>query len=221
MPAYESLVVESHMPNVENLRKQAKQILRWHRERHFPVAATIRTYMPSLSDLSDLQILDCPFKLVDAQAVVARRKGFDSWLALTSGVEQMTNQPSNKTTRPTLIQVEPQLFVNDLEASCQYYQSAMGFSIAFEYGEPPFYAQVVRDGVKLNLRLVHEPVYISDLREKEGLLSASITVENIKALFLEFQEEGAVFAETLCKQPWGARTFTVKDPDGNLIMFAE
>ena len=27
------------MPNIENLKKQAKQYLRWHRERYYPVAA--------------------------------------------------------------------------------------------------------------------------------------------------------------------------------------
>ena len=26
------------MPNLENLRKQAKLYLRWHRDRHYPVA---------------------------------------------------------------------------------------------------------------------------------------------------------------------------------------
>ncbi len=30
------------MPNIENLKKQAKQYLRWHRERYYPVAAQIR-----------------------------------------------------------------------------------------------------------------------------------------------------------------------------------
>jgi hypothetical protein len=34
------------MPNLENLKKQAKLILRWHRERHYPVAAQIRGRLP-------------------------------------------------------------------------------------------------------------------------------------------------------------------------------
>jgi hypothetical protein len=38
MPTYD-LIVKTHMPNLENLKKQAKLILRWHRERHYPVAA--------------------------------------------------------------------------------------------------------------------------------------------------------------------------------------
>jgi len=28
------------------------------------------------------------------------------------------------------------------------------------------------------------------------------------------------FAQTLRNEPWGARTFIVRDPDGNLILFA-
>jgi hypothetical protein len=34
MPTYD-LIVEAYMPNLENLKKQAKLILRWHRERHY------------------------------------------------------------------------------------------------------------------------------------------------------------------------------------------
>jgi hypothetical protein len=30
------------MPNLENLKKQAKLYLRWHRDRYYPVAARIR-----------------------------------------------------------------------------------------------------------------------------------------------------------------------------------
>jgi uncharacterized glyoxalase superfamily protein PhnB len=57
----------------------------------------------------------------------------------------------------------------------------------------------------------------------EGLLSADMTVdtsEEIKRLFLEFQVAGVVFFQTLRTEPWGARTFIVKDPDGNLLLFA-
>jgi len=46
------------------------------------------------------------------------------------------------------------------------------------------------------------------------------TSEEIKRLFLEFQAAGAVFFQTLRTEPWGARTFIVKDPDGNLLLFA-
>ncbi len=46
------------------------------------------------------------------------------------------------------------------------------------------------------------------------------TPEAIKQLFLEFQAAGVTFFQTLRKEPWGAQTFIVKDPDGNLLLFA-
>jgi len=91
------------------------------------------------------------------------------------------------------------------------------------YGEPPFYAQVRRDKGLLNLKCVDYPVIDPQLRDRESLLSADMTVdtsEEIKRLFLEFQAAGAVFFQTLRTEPWGARTFIVKDPDGNLLLFA-
>jgi uncharacterized glyoxalase superfamily protein PhnB len=61
------------------------------------------------------------------------------------------------------------------------------------------------------------------VRDREELLSASMTVgtaDEIKLLFLEFQSAGVTFRQTLKKQPWGAKNFAVKDPDGNFLLFA-
>ena len=62
-----------------------------------------------------------------------------------------------------------------------------------------------------------------ELRDREELLSAAMTVatpHEIKQLFLEFQSANVTFFQTLKKQPWGARNFIIKDPDGNLLLFA-
>lgn len=120
----------------------------------------------------------------------------------------------------TLIAAEPQLFVRDVVLSTEFYRRKLGFSVAFIYGEPPFYAQVFRDGARLNLRQVDEPVLDPVHRDAEQLLSASITLEDARPLFLEYQESEVEFAESLRSQPWGARTFIVRDPDGNLLLFA-
>ena len=81
----------------------------------------------------------------------------------------------------------------------------------------------VGDAARLNFRFVERPIIESRLRDREELLSASIivaTAEEIKLLFLEFQSASVAFHQKLKKQPWGARTFVVKDPDGNLLLFA-
>ncbi|MCW3477128.1 VOC family protein [Limobrevibacterium gyesilva] len=122
--------------------------------------------------------------------------------------------------RPVLTAAEPQLFVSDIKASCDFFTVKLGFTIAFVYGDPPFYGQVCRDGARLNLRHVDRPVFDSALRKRESLLSAAIAVEGIRQLFREFQSAGVLFHEALTRQPWGAETFIVEDPDGNLLLFA-
>lgn len=116
---------------------------------------------------------------------------------------------------------EPQLFVADMQAALQHYTDSLGFTVAFVWGEPAFYAQVVRDGAKLNLRHVDGPVFSDALREAEGaVLSATVTTDDIEGLYAEIADMGVAFQQALRTEPWGARTFIVADPSGNLILFA-
>ena len=78
------LIVEAHMPNLENLKKQAKLILRWHRDGHYPVAPQIRAHLPRFLNIADAEILAANFKLADAQQLVARQQGFETWQSLTA-----------------------------------------------------------------------------------------------------------------------------------------
>jgi len=135
----------------------------------------------------------------------------------------MVDHAELRTSKATLVAAEPQLFVANIKASLDFFTQKLGFATVFEYGEPPFYAQVKRDGARLNLRCLHSPVIDPDLRDREELLSASMTVDTaneIKQLFLEFQSANVTFFQSLKKQPWGARNFIIKDPDGNLLLFA-
>lgn len=233
MPTYASTLKRSDrlsnlnrsapMPNLENLRKQAKLILRWHRDRYYPVAAQIRSGLPRYSQMADSEILAQSFKLGDAQELVARQQGFESWQALKTGLPTMSDHAATTSTKAVVSAAEPQLFVADINASCDYFAAKLGFVVGFTYGEPPFYAQVSRDSARINLRCVEQPVIDAALRDREQLLSASFTVataEEIKTLFLEFQNAGVTFFQSLKREPWGARDFIVRDVDGNLLLFA-
>ena len=135
----------------------------------------------------------------------------------------MNTQFKHAMTPPVLSGTEAQLYVTDLKASCDFFTSKLGFTVDFVYGDPPFYGMVKRDRARLCMRLVCEPVFVGDIRQREHLLSASITVDaaaEIKQLFLEYQAAGVGFHQGLKKEPWGARNFIVLDPDGNLILFA-
>ena len=141
-----------------------------------------------------------------------------------SGHALAVAMPSQDTrSRPVISAIAAELFVADIKASCDFFTQKLGFSIVFTYGEPPFYAQVKRDRALLNLKFVDYPVMDPALRDRESLLSADMAVathEEIEQLFLEFQATGVTFSQTLRKEAWGAKTFIVKDPDGNLLLFA-
>ena len=142
--------------------------------------------------------------------------------ALEQGIEAMTSQ-TGRTPRPALVGAEPQLFVADIKASCDFFTQKLGFALAFVYGDPPFYGQVKRDAAAFNLRCVDRPVIDAELREREHLLSAAVTVATsaeIEQLYAEFQGAGVAFHQPLERQPWGAKNFIIRDLDGNLLLFA-
>jgi catechol 2,3-dioxygenase-like lactoylglutathione lyase family enzyme len=125
--------------------------------------------------------------------------------------------------RPILTSVAAHLYVRDLSASTDFFTSKLGFAIDFVYGDPPFYGQVSRDNALLALRSMDESFFAEDVRQREDLLSASITLasaDEIEQLFAVYQAADVPFAQTLRIEPWQAKTFIVKDPDGNLILFA-
>src|SRR5215831_16333015 len=107
MPTYRSLTKIAPMSNFENLKKQAKLILRWHRDRYYPVATRIREILPRFHHLNDSEILDCSFKLSDAQELVARQLGFESWQALKTGHFTMSRKEQQTVLRPVITGAEP------------------------------------------------------------------------------------------------------------------
>jgi uncharacterized glyoxalase superfamily protein PhnB len=211
------------MPNLENLKKQAKLLLRLHRERNYPVAAQIREHLPRFLSTPDSEILAAPFKLSDAQEIVAKQQGFASWQALKTGLDTAQPTPKSPPLKATIVAAEPQLLVTDIKTSCEFFCHKLGFTLVFTYGKPPYYAQVGRDAARLNLRSIDRTLIDATIRDQQELLSASMTVatmDEIKLVFLEFQSAGVPFHQKPKKQPWGARNFIVKDPDGNLLLFA-
>lgn len=133
----------------------------------------------------------------------------------------MSRAPSHP--QPILTSVAAHLYVRDLKTSTDFFTTKLGFTIDFVYGDPPFYAQVSRDNARLALRYMDEPFFAEDIREREGLLTASITLataDEIAQLFLDCQAAHVPLAQPLRDEPWQAKTFIVKDPDGNLILFA-
>jgi uncharacterized glyoxalase superfamily protein PhnB len=211
------------MSNIENLKKQAKQILRWHREGRWTVATDIRNALPEFEGLTDREVFEHEFKLTDAQTLLAKRHGYDSWQALSAGLAAKFVQPSAGGDDAQFAYAMPFVFVRDVGAALAFYDQALGFRTEFAYGQPPYYAQVIREQVRLALKHADEPLFeaLMPFRtvKDEEIISASIALEHAKPLYLEYQATGVRFHQLLRRETWGAWSFMVEDPDGNIIAF--
>ena len=207
------------MLNLDNLKKQAKLLVRWHREGNYSIGERIRS-LPRYRNLTDVEALALKFPLTEAQEIIAFEAGYASWAELKTGLAVAPKLAKPALSAPEIKGAKPVIFVRNVQTSAAFFRDKLGFTIDFLHGHPPFYGSVSRGGACLHLRFVHEPVFKEGVREKEGLLSAFLDVDNIKGLFAEFKAAGVDFAQALKKEPWGSSVFIVLDPDGNCISFA-
>jgi len=192
------------MPTLDTYRKQAKLLMRWHRERDYSIGGRVRT-LDRFKTLTDREILAMKFPLTLAQEIVAVEAGHKSWAELKAVAVDAAKMPI--------------LFVRDVTASAAFFREKLGFEADFLHGSPPFYGAVSRDGIWIHLRLVHEPYFAAAAAKEKSLILASIEVSNVQGLFEEFKARGVEFAQPLTKQAWGGTDFHVRDPDGNVVSF--
>jgi ankyrin repeat protein len=76
-------------PDLEQLKRQAKELLRSARAND-PVALERFRILPAFSSRSDAELGRAALALHDAQSVIAREYGFDSWNVLRERVEELT-----------------------------------------------------------------------------------------------------------------------------------
>jgi uncharacterized glyoxalase superfamily protein PhnB len=206
------------MPTIETYRKQAKLLVRWHREGDYSIGGRVRR-LERYQSLTDSEVLALKFTLTVAQEIVAVEAGDSSWTALKAATAGATKAPRASSGQQFLKRVTPILLVRDVQTCAAFFQQKLGFDIDFLHGLPPFYGAVSRDGVCLHMRYVQRPFFAQAAVQEKSLICASIEVSNGQALFEEFKAQGVEFAQKLKKQAWGGTDFHVRDPDGNVISF--
>jgi uncharacterized glyoxalase superfamily protein PhnB len=206
------------MPTIETYRKQAKLLLRWHRERDYSLGGRVRR-LERFQSLTDHEVLALKFTLALAQEIVAVEAGYQRWAELKTATAGAPKTPRASPGKPLLKNVIPILLVRDVRTCAVFFQQKLGFEIDFLHGLPPFYGAVSRDGVCLHMRYVQQPFFAQAAAQEKSLICASVEVSNVQGLFEEFKRRGVEFAQTLTKQAWGGTDFQVRDPDGNVISF--
>lgn len=208
------------MPSIDTYRKQAKLLVRWHRERKYSIGGKLRL-IERYRHLKDVELLDMAMPLVLAQEAVAVEAGFQSWAALRKGLVEEKTRPDTPAREPCLMGSVPILFVCDVVRAARFYEEKLGFHVDFLHGKPPFYGSVSRDRSCLHLRFVHRTNFVELAEREDSLILATIEVTNVKALFEEYLLRGVDFPQRLLRQAWGGLDFHVRDPDGNVISFVQ
>jgi uncharacterized protein (TIGR03067 family) len=76
-------------PNLDHLRTQAKTLLAELKQGDAAAARTFIKYLPEARGLSPAKVRAAGFRLADAQSVIARKTGFESWPLLSRHVQQL------------------------------------------------------------------------------------------------------------------------------------
>ena len=81
-------------PNLEHLKKQAKQLVGDHKAGQVDAFARIKFCFPRLAQASVHEILAADFSLCNAQLVIAREYGFETWKELAAAITAPESSPS-------------------------------------------------------------------------------------------------------------------------------
>lgn len=110
--------------------------------------------------------------------------------------------------------VSPILSVNDLEKSIDFYRHALGFDLAWSWGEPPDIAAVCRDGVEITLtqRAGAKPA---------GAAHFYLGVSGIDGYYQSLVDAGVTIVVPLGDRPYGMRDFRMEDPSGNELSIGQ
>jgi catechol 2,3-dioxygenase-like lactoylglutathione lyase family enzyme len=128
----------------------------------------------------------------------------------------------------TLVSAVPTLPSADLDRSLEFYRDLLGFEVVHR---DDGFAVLRRDTVTLNLWGATDEAWRASLDADKpvssgtesfiaGTASCRIAVTGIEELFAACRAHEIVHPNgALAERPWGAREFTVLDPDGNGVTF--
>lgn len=109
----------------------------------------------------------------------------------------------------SFVRAVPVLPVHDFAAAAAFFRDKLGFTVAFHMGR---YGGVEREGIMVHLD-AFAPV--------AAPISARIDVKGIDALYAATDPAIVKPDEQLADLPHGLRQFSVLDPTGNRVTFAQ
>ena len=118
----------------------------------------------------------------------------------------------------------PVLYVRDIEAAVAFYNDRLGFDLAFALPGPDrrlMHASVRRGSVEMMIGYKQAADGSIDTSNLGGGPELYISLDDVDGYYARVRDQGAPISADLTDQFWGDRTFTVTDPDGIVLTFAQ
>ena len=116
--------------------------------------------------------------------------------------------------------ISPSFAVPDVVAAAEFYRDKLGFQILGYFLDPPIYAIVRRDSVEIHLgRIESNGPSSPNVVRREGGIDAYVWVDDVDALYDEFQKRGARIVELPEKRVYQCYEMVAEDNSGFRIAF--
>src|SRR6185437_10752759 len=106
--------------------------------------------------------------------------------------------------------VNPILYSSNLRRSLSYYTEVLAFENKWEWGKPPTFGGVLKDGVQ---------IFFCEGGQGNPGTWLSIFTSNVDEYFETIRARGARIVSKPETMGWGVREMLVEDPDGHKIRF--
>lgn len=115
------------------------------------------------------------------------------------------------------------LIVKNVVKSAEYFRDKLGFSQLEMYGHPTDFCIASRDNFKVMLAQVDDPHanLVPNWKIVKQMWNIYFWVDDVDAIYAEFQKSGAIIDYTLHTKPYGVREFGVQDLDDHDIAFGQ
>lgn len=117
-------------PNLDHLRKQAKDLLRLYRADDSASLARIRSHLPAAKGKTDIELRTMELRLHDMQSCIAREHGFPSWDQLREYVEWKSAAAA---AGPQLIDWLCLVYMNDVTGGAGWPRPALALRVLDEH----------------------------------------------------------------------------------------
>ncbi len=121
----------------------------------------------------------------------------------------------------TFKSVAPSFVVADVVATAEYYRDVLGFEILGYFADPPVFAMVSRGGVEMHFGKADGDPQPSNLQFREISSDAYVWVDDVEALYEEFNASGADVIEGPTRRIYDCVEMEVRDCNGFKLVFSQ